>query len=500
MLTGTANCMANDVLQQAVPGLTRQNKILFTTLGVVTILSVLLAVGLDKLWILVIPFIVLTVYASIIDLRLVFFLLFATIPFSTEVSFKNGLATDFPVEFFVIYLMFAYLAYLLSNVKNISSKFFRHPLTLLLIFHTLWIGVTCLHSYNMVVSFKFFLAKIWYVVTFYFLAGMVIKHLKDLRILFWCVFIPTFITVCIVLVRHAEFNFDFKHVNHLFYPFYRNHVDYACLLALLFPYIFYHTLWYQKWSNKWLFLVFSLVFIFVAIYLSYTRAAILALVIAAFAFYAMKYRFIKPAMILAFGLLIGLILYLGKNNKYLGLAPDYNKTITHQNYEDLLEATYKLEDISTMERVYRWVAGFQMFNREPWFGFGPGNFYFNYKSYTVSSFQTYVSRNPEKSGIHSYYLMTLVEQGIVGLSVFMLLIFYALAKAEVVYHSLKDRESRFFLLSGVMSFVVILSLLLINDMVETDKVGPFFFLSLVIITNMDLKVQEEKSSAKSESE
>ncbi|HNA42789.1 MAG TPA: O-antigen ligase family protein, partial [Saprospiraceae bacterium] len=134
------------------------------------------------------------------------------------------------------------------------------------------------------------------------------------------------------------------------------------------------------------------------------------------------------------------------------------------------------------------------------FGFGPGNFYFNYKSYTVSSFQTYVSRNPEKSGIHSYYLMTLVEQGIVGLSVFMLLIFYALAKAEVVYHSLKDRESRFFLLSGVMSFVVILSLLLINDMVETDKVGPFFFLSLVIITNMDLKVQEEKSSAKSESE
>lgn len=490
--------MANDVLltRKFFPG--KQSRILFTVFSIVLLVSVMLAAALDKIWILVVPFIVLTVYASIVDLRLVFFLLFATIPFSTEVSFENGFSTDFPVEFFIIYLMFAYFAYLIFHAKTISSKFFRHPLTLLLIFHTLWIGITCLHSYDMMVSFKFFLAKIWYVVTFYFLAGMVIKNLKDLKILFWCVYIPLFLTVVIVLIRHSAFNFDFKNVNYVFYPFYRNHVDYACLLALVFPYIYYSALWYKKWSNTWLFLVFSIVFIFIAINLSYTRAAIGAIFVAAAAYYVIRFRLIKPVMIAATLSVVGVIMYLAKDNKYLGLAPDYNKTITHKSFEDLLEATYKLEDISTMERVYRWVAGFHMFKQEPWFGFGPGNFYFNYKSYTVSSFYTYVSRNPEKSGIHSYYLMTLVEQGIVGLSVFMLMIYYALAKAEVVYHALKDRESKLFLMSGILSFVVILTLLLINDMVETDKVGPFFFLSLVMITNMDLKVQREKEEQKTE--
>jgi O-antigen ligase len=482
--------MANDELVIISDQKSRQNKVLFFAICAILLFSVGLSAALDKIWVLVIPFIFLIVYATIVDLKLVFFLLFSTIAFSTEISFSNGFATDFPVEFFVIYLMFAYIAYVIYNVKNISSTFFRHPLSLLLVFHTLWIGVSCFHSHDLFVSVKFFLAKIWYVVTFYFLAGMMIKKLKDLKTLFWCVYLPVFLTTCIILVRHAAFNFDFKHVNYIFDPFYRNHVDYACLLALIFPYIFFSVLWYRKWSNKWLFLVFGLLFIFVAINLSYTRAAVVAIIFAAGAYYIVKWRLMKPAMVLAFASIVALVVYLSKDNKYLRLAPNYDKTTTQKSYEDLLEATYKLEDISTMERVYRWVAGFQMFKKEPIFGFGPGNFYFNYKSYTVSSFRTYVSRNPEKSGIHSYYLMTLVEQGIIGFAIFMLLIFYALAKAEKVYHALKDRESKLMLMAGLMSFVVILSLLLINDMIETDKVGPFFFLSLVIITNMDLKSQE----------
>jgi len=57
----------------------------------------------------------------------------------------------------------------------------------------------------------------------------------------------------------------------------------------------------------------------------------------------------------------------------------------------------------------------------PLVGFGPGAFYESYVPYTLSSFQTYVSDNPEKSGIHNYYLMTSVEQGIPGLILFLIL-------------------------------------------------------------------------------
>lgn len=466
-----------------------QNRTLFNVLTLLVFFSAIISTITEKVWVMGLPLLIIMLFVTIVNFKILYFLLFAFIPFSTEVIFKNGFSTDLPTEPLIIYLMFVYILYILYNLRDISNSFFKHPLTLLVIFHVLWIGVSCFSSYNIIISFKFFLAKIWYVLCFYFLAGLLIRNIKDLKYLLWCFYLSLFVVVSIVLVRHAHYNFSFKDVNYVFDPFFRNHVNYACTLALIYPYIFFAVFWYKKWSNKWIFLIFGLVFLFVAIQFSYTRAAILSIFIAAFAYYIIQYKLIKPAFFLTI-LLIGVsIIFLGKQNKYLRLAPKFEKTVTHSNYESLLEATYKLEDISTMERVYRWVAAFQMIKHKPINGFGPGNFYSNYKSYTVSSFRTYVSNNPERSGVHCYYLMVFVEQGIIGFSIFLLMVFYALAKGEMVYHKLKDRYSKNMVMAAILSFIIILSLLLINDMIETDKVGPFFFLAMAIITNMDLKVQ-----------
>ena len=55
--------------------------------------------------------------------------------------------------------------------------------------------------------------------------------------------------------------------------------------------------------------------------------------------------------------------------------------ITHDDFDDLLSATTKGQDVSTMERVYRWVAGGHMVAEKPWLGFGPSTFTEFYKSY-----------------------------------------------------------------------------------------------------------------------
>jgi len=194
--------------------------------------------------------------------------------------------------------------------------------------------------------------------------------------------------------------------------------------------------------------------------------------------------------------MIGLLFvgHLATNNKYLDYAPDFEKTITHTNFDNLLEATMKMEDISTMERVYRWVAGSHMFVERPVTGFGPGSFYFHYKKYTVLSFRTYVSGNPEKSGIHSYYLMTLVEQGIIGLLILLTLMFGIILVGERVYHQVREPSARRYVMAATISTVVICALCLINDLLEVDKVGPFFFLNAAIIVIFDLKSKGNKSS------
>jgi O-antigen ligase len=146
-----------------------------------------------------------------------------------------------------------------------------------------------------------------------------------------------------------------------------------------------------------------------------------------------------------------------------------------------------MEDVSTMERVYRWVAGSQMIQERPWTGFGPSSFYTHYTKYTVRSFETYVSDNPEKSGIHSYYFMTLVEQGVIGLLIFLGLIFSVILGGERVYHQLNDEKTKRYIMAATLSTVVICALCLINDLIEADKIGPFFFLNASLIVIFDFK-------------
>ena len=44
---------------------------------------------------------------------------------------------------------------------------------------------------------------------------------------------------------------------------------------------------------------------------------------------------------------------------------------------------------------------------------------------------------------------------------------------------------------ALLSLIIILSLLIINDLIETDKIGPFFFMNLALLINLDLRLQNE---------
>ena len=140
-----------------------------------------------------------------------------------------------------------------------------------------------------------------------------------------------------------------------------------------------------------------------------------------------------------------------------------------------------------MERYYRWIAGAQMIAEKPIWGFGPGNFYHFYKQYTLSRFSTYVSNNPEKSGIHNYYLMVTLEQGIIGLIIFMLLIYTTLLYGERVYMNCRQTHPEWsdLVMATLLSALIIDAFLVMNDMIETDKIGSFFFFNIAIIAIVD---------------
>ncbi len=473
-------------LQQILKSSSEQ-EILFWCYALISLLGLFTAVATGIYAVAGVPLALAFVYLTIVDFRVVFYLLLFCLPLSTEIILPNGLGTDLPTEPLMVGLAFVFLLYALRHGKAaIQPAFLLHPITLLLFLHWGWVGISALTSSLFWVSGKFFLAKSWYILTFYFLAGYLLRNDQSFRRLFWLIFWPLLTTILIILVRHARFGFAFSEVFHVLTPFYRNHVTYAALMALFFPFVLMALNWYPRYSRKWYIIIGGLIVLLAGIYFAYTRAAYLSLLIAGGAYYVFRWRLTRWAVLAGTFAVIGFFGYMAQNNTYLEYAPNYNKTITHLEFDDLLEATYKGEDISTMERFYRWVAGYYMVRRKPVFGYGPGNFVNFYESHTVTSFQTYVSDNPERSGIHNYFLMTAVEQGIPGLVIFLLFNFALLLFGERIYWESPTVEKRSIVMGVLMSLVVINAFLLINDLLETDKVGTLYFLQAAILVNMDL--------------
>lgn len=445
---------------------------------------------------LLLPAAIAFVFQVLVDYEKVYFLLFLSIPISTEVFLTDHLATDLPTEPLIVGLMLIYVLIVLTNPLSINRNYIKHPLSILILTHISWITITTFTSSAIGFSFKFLLAKIWYVVTFFYFAGYLIKDQKKVNLLLWLVAIPLALATTKVILHHATLEFGFKKINAACPPFFRNHVNYAAILAVFLPFAYYLRKWSTGFGKRILEIALG-IFVF-GVITAYTRAAYVALAIVPVAYWVIRLRLVKLAAVIASIGILGILSFLITENKFMELVPT-DQTVAHTELSEIVSSTSELKDVSTMERYYRWIAGAQMIAEKPVLGFGPGNFYHFYKHYTLNRFSTYVSDNPEKSGIHNYYLMTTLEQGIIGLVIFLLLIYTTIIYGEQVYHQSPTRERKDLVMSAILSTIVIDAFLLMNDMIETDKIGSFFFFNIAIIVIIDLINKRDLEQPKEQS-
>jgi O-antigen ligase len=254
-------------------------------------------------------------------------------------------------------------------------------------------------------------------------------------------------------------------------------------------------MWYlHKWAKGKRKLIIKICFsiLVFGIITAYTRAAYVAVAGALAAYWVIRLRLTKLAIVITLIVVAGVVNFLIAKNMFMEFAPSEN-TVAHTGLNDIVSSTSKLEDVSTMERYYRWIAGVRMIAEKPIVGFGPGNFHQFYKQYTLDRFSTYVSDNPEKSGIHNYYLMVALEQGIVGLIIFVFLVIFVILYGEKVYHASSSSQNKDLVMAALLSTIIIDAFLMMNDMIETDKVGSFFFFNMAIVVLIDTFNKKEKA-------
>lgn len=439
-----------------------------------------------------VPFGFLFVLLAGINWKVAYWILLFTIPVSIEISFfGNTLSTSVPDEP-IMQMFFLLFFVLLARQPNIIPQWWlRHKIVFIIAAQYLWLLVAVYYSKEPVLSVKFLAAKSWFLVSFIIMPLLIFNKRRDFKIAFLLVLVPLMATVFIIFARHAALGFHFRKVEQAIGDIYFNHVDYSTVISMFFP-VLCVALPLTRGRNPIIrgIILFLILFMLPAIYLTYARAALLAVIFAIMVGVAIRLRLVNLIMPVFYGALALMLTYFINNNKYMDLRPDYQHTFMHRDFSDHITATFRGEDMSSMERLYRWIAAMRMSMDEPVKGFGPNSFYYYYKPYGVPSFETYVSRNFEHSTTHNYYLYLLVEQGWPAMLLYAVLIMVVFAVAQKAYHRFAAKKDRFYkycVLGCVMMFAAGFVNNFFSDLVETHKIGALFFLSIALIIILDQK-------------
>jgi hypothetical protein len=89
--------------------------------------------------------------------------------------------------------------------------------------------------------------------------------------------------------------------------------------------------------------------------------------------------------------------------------------------------------------------------------------------------------------------LQLAEQGIPGFLLFCVLLGTALLTAERLYHRAHNPEVRRVVLGATLSLVVIIFHLLLNELIEVDKIGSVFFVCLALLVRAESWVAESSA-------
>jgi O-antigen ligase len=301
------------------------------------------------------------------------------------------------------------------------------------------------------------------------------------------------IVVIIVLARHSVHGFSFATINESLFPFFRNHVNYSAMLVCIIPVLVALYRFCRKGAQRNMLGV-AILLSSAALFFSYSRGAWLALPIGFFAGWLIKKRVLVITYITVWVIALGLFFWLKNEDRYLQYSHDYRTTIYHTDFGEHIIATYKLKDVSTAERFYRWVAGIRMIKEKAFTGYGPNTFYNNYKPFTVPAFRTWVSDNKEHSTVHNYFLLLAIEQGIPGLVFFIILLGAMLWYAQHLYHRARERFYKMVAYTTGIILVMIMVVNFLSDLIETDKIGSLFFLSLSLLIVVDINTRNQKKT------
>jgi putative inorganic carbon (HCO3(-)) transporter len=423
---------------------------------------------------------------------------FLAIAFLTPLSvnieeFTTSLGLFIPTEPLLFGIM---LLLLMQHIQKpiFPKDLWKNPIIRAVSFYVFWVTITAITSSHPLVSFKFLLARLWFLVPLLLYGPVVFEKIRNIRAFLWLFCIGMILVMSYTLIIHASYSFGEKEGHWVMWPFFKDHTIYGAMVAFTVPLLvgIYFSKKHQALIQA---LLIAFIFInFVALYFSYTRAAWLS-IIAAMGVWALIHFKIKFSLIAAVTLVSALVLFLSWDTIQMEMARNKNEHTTEEFGERLQSATNVTTDASNLERLNRWTSAYRMFQERPLVGFGPGTYAFEYARFQDPEKLTIISTNfGDVGNAHSEYLGPLSEMGLIGMLSILFIVSAIFYKGINLYHNWppEQTELKILILVMILSLVTYFVHGLLNNYLDTDKASVPIWGFCAIFIALEIRLNKEK--------
>jgi O-antigen ligase len=456
----------------------------------------LISTGATLLWL--IPPALLMVFLAFFVIDKFLLLLVFLVPGSIQLRFIMPdtsadifLPTEIMLAGILILMVFKVFIY-----REISRKILHHPVSIISFCMLGWYLITSLSGTLPVVSFKSFITRLWFFAGFYLLAVEIFGKQERIRNYFSAYIAGMAPVVIYYLIRMLGAGiFNQKAAYTAIRPFFNDHTSFGAALAFCIPVIIY--LLTRREISKIirtvlsiLLLLFSTAFVF-----SYSRAAWISMVAAVLVVSILLLR-ISWKIVLPSGIIVFIIISMSWSALLFRL--NENKQESSSNIKSHLQSIANIRsDASNMERVNRWKSALRMFREKPLMGWGPSTYQFKYAPFQMASEKTIISTNYGEGGnAHSEYLGALVDSGVPGLILYILLLFLSIGKGIIIWKTHWDKQTRIIALALVAGLVTYAVHGALNNFLDTDKISALFWGMIAAIVSIDIRLKQEEKERK----
>jgi len=418
------------------------------------------------------------------------------VPFSVplEEFFPNlGFNVDLPTEPIFVSILLIFILKQLQD-RDFDKKVLTHPISITIYVYLAWRLITVLTSTMPLVSLKYWIASLWFIIPFYFLMTQVFKKKVNINRFFWLYIIPFVVVITFTLIKHAPHHFSQRTANFIMSPFYNDHTSYGAMLAMFIPVLIGFIVNKELKKNLRIIAGIVLAYFFLAITLSYTRAAWVSLLGALGVFVILRFKINYKVVIASIVVVVGL--FLGFQDKIF-FSLERNKQDSSSDLKEHVESISNVAtDASNLERINRWNCAIRMFKEKPIFGWGPGTYQFKYAPFQFSYEKTIISTNAGDMGnAHSEYLGALSESGLLGMLSFIVMAVFIFVTAVRNYIRSHSYSLKIITASTICGLTTYLLHGFLNNFLDTDKAAVPFWGFAAIIVAIDvyyLRKEDEK--------